>query len=93
MRSYIYSAWFLDKAAFKADQDREWVACFAIEAADAQEARKWGDVLASERGRRFTSEQFINSSVELEGDSSAADLSNLPRIRVGERASDILLGW
>ncbi|PAX06527.1 hypothetical protein [Sphingomonas lenta] len=93
MNAYIYSAWFLDTAAHEADQDREWVACIGIAASSPDEAQRWGDILAQERSHRVLGDQFIRSSVELESDSDASDISDLPRIGAGDRASDALIGW
>ena len=93
MNSFIYSVWFLNSEALEEDQDREWVACIAIAAASAEEAQQWGDVLAHERGRRVPTDTFVSSSVELESDGPTPATSILPRIRVGEKARDALIGW
>lgn len=93
MNPYIYSAWFLDTAADEADQGREWVACIGISASTPDDARRWGDILAHERSSRVSGDQFIRSSVELESESGASDISGLPRVSVGDRVSDAFLGW
>ena len=92
MDRFIYSVWFLDTLAHDEDQDREWVACIGIEARTAEEAQQWGDVLAHERGLRFPSETFVRSSIELESETTAADISTLPSISVGQIATDALNG-
>ena len=94
MADFIYSAWFLNRAAHPTDQDREWIACIAIEAEKADAAQKWGDVLAVEYSARHGDETFLRSSVELQGaNESISDLTGLPRIKVGELASDAVIGW
>ena len=93
MGRFIYSVWFLDTAAFPDDQDREWVACLSIEAANAQQAQEWGDELARDRVKRIPDEIFVSSSVELERVGSNEDMRSVPRIALGQRPSDQELGW
>ena len=61
MSEYLYSAWFVDKAALPDDQDREWVACILIHAASAEAARSWGDSLAQDRATLSASDRFLRS--------------------------------
>lgn len=94
MDSFIYSAWFLNTDAHEGDEDREWIACVAIQAATAVEAQKWGDTLANERSRRLPKDAFVRSSVEREAEmSGVTDCSSLPRITVGQIATDAAIGW
>jgi hypothetical protein len=94
MNSFIYNVWFLDTDAHEDDQDREWVACIGIQATTAEEAQKWGDALARERNRRFPSDIFVSSSVELESEVvGVTDWSGVPRISAGETATDAIIGW
>ena len=94
MPTFIYSAWFLNSDAIAGDQDREWVACFGIDAATMGNARDWGDVLAAGYAERRASESFMRSSIEVaEENEGLARLATLPRISVGEVASDEVIGW
>ena len=94
MDSFIYSVWFLDTEAEEGDQDREWIACFAIQAVSAVEAQSWGDRLAKDRSRRFPNDTFVRSSIEREMDVSGVDdWSNVPRIAAGQIATEATIGW
>lgn len=94
MDSFIYSVWFLNTEAHQEDQDREWIACVAIQATTAVEAQKWGDTLANERSRRLPKDAFVRSSVEREVEVSGVTVwSELPRITAGQIASDAAIGW
>ncbi|WP_043605368.1 hypothetical protein [Novosphingobium sp. Rr 2-17] len=94
MTEFLYSAWFNDFSADPTDQNREWVACIAIEADSAKDAQHWGDVISRGRAARMPKDQFVESSIELAYDALAVtDWSNLPRIHYGQSPSDQELGW
>lgn len=94
MDNFIYSVWFLDTEAVDGDQDREWIACFAIQALSAVDAQRWGDKLARDRSRRRPKDVFIRSSIERETEmSGVTDWSSTPRITVGKGATDIAIDW
>lgn len=48
MTRFLYTAWFRDTTADPDEQDYEWPAGILIEAADAEEALAWGDVLSKD---------------------------------------------
>ena len=88
MPRFLYTAWFRDDDALEDDQDREWPACFMIEAADEGRALAWGDHLAGGfAGRR--PKHFLQSHVE----TPEADASSLPVVEDGEEAGDQTIGW
>jgi len=91
MPSYVYTAWFRDELAVADDEDREWPACFVIEAPNAAEARTWGDHLAQAFSRRRGTETFVQSEVALQD--TAGALAKLPTIPVGHEATDAEIGW
>jgi hypothetical protein len=94
MDSFVYSVWFLDTEADDGDQDREWIACFAIQAVSAADAQSWGDRLARNRSRRLPKDAFVRSSVERETEmNGVTDWSSLPRITAGQSATDTTIGW
>jgi hypothetical protein len=94
MSKFLYSVWFLDTDAYGDDQDREWVACFGIEAASEKDAQRWGDTLARDRAHRHQRDTFLHSSIEPEDQvRGVTDWSSLPRIRAGEAVSDDVIGW
>ncbi|WP_043606148.1 hypothetical protein [Novosphingobium sp. Rr 2-17] len=94
MTEFLYSAWFTDLCTDPTDQDREWVACIAIEATSAKDAQHWGDVISHDRAARLKKDRFVESSVELASDALAVtDWSSLPRIHYGQSPSDQEVGW
>lgn len=94
MGSFIYSVWFLNTDAHEGDEDREWIACVAIQAATAVDAQKWGDTLANERSRCLPKDAFVRSSVEPEAEMSGiTDCSSLPRITAGQMPTEAAIGW
>ncbi|WP_033927155.1 hypothetical protein [Sphingomonas sp. 35-24ZXX] len=94
MDSFIYNVWFFDTEAHEGDQDREWIACFAIQAITAQEAQSWGDRLAKDRSRRFPKDTFVRSSEVRQTEvNDVTDWSSIPRITAGQSATDTAIGW
>lgn len=94
MTEFLYSVWFTDLSVDPTDQDREWVACIAIEAASATDAQHWGDVISRDRAARLPKDQFVESSVELVSDVSAVThWPSLLRIHYGQSPSDQEVGW
>lgn len=89
---YIYTVWFEDPSLPLNDQDREWPACFVIEAADAQEALAWGDHLASSYSSR-SRQPFLSSSVEPFDSADLPGKETLPSIAAGSGAADSEIGW
>lgn len=89
---FLYSVWFRNEQAPVDDEDREWVACFLIDAATDVDARSWGDHLAKAYSSRKVSEVFLSSEVET-ASTPDGDLSTLPIVPVGHEASDQEIGW
>ena len=86
---YLYTAWFQDQLAQPADQDREWPACFVVEADTAEEARRCGNHLSLSFSRRRVTEKFLRSSVEV----VSQNLGALPLVLDGQEVSDEEVGW
>lgn len=91
MPGFLYTVWFRDELAAADDQDREWPACFVVEARNASEAHAWGDHLARRFGSRRPSETFLHS--EIEAQEAAGASSQLPVVAVGYEATDAEIGW
>ena len=93
MEKYPYTVWFDDPALPVDDQDKEWCACFFIEAGSAEEAKHWGDLIAAAYVSEFGRLRVIRSNV----DNSAAwlGLNNdaTPTIRIGHLPSRNEIGW
>lgn len=47
MEQFLYTVWLQDHGLLPEDQDHEYPACLLIEAHDLNEAKEWGDFLAS----------------------------------------------
>lgn len=89
MPDYQYVAWFRDHTLASDEQDYEWPACFVIEAADAAEARRWGDHLASDYSRSREGREFLRSDL----DPDHWEDGQATRIKTGEDPTDELIGW
>jgi hypothetical protein len=89
MPQFLYTAWFLDRTAAPDDEDREWPACFIVDAPDENQALQWGDQLASDFSARRGTEQFLTSSIEAPSDGSGS----LPIVPFGSMATDEEIGW
>lgn len=89
---YLYSAWFRNELAPLDDEDREWVACFIVEADTEESARSWGDHLAAAYSKRKVSETHLSSHVE-SASTAQGDLSTLPVVSFGYESSDEEIGW
>jgi hypothetical protein len=90
MPRYLFTVWFRDELAADDDQDREWPACFVIDASSAQDALAWGNHLARSFSARRESESFLRSGVE-ERIEPAQD--TLPLVVAGHEAGDGEIGW
>jgi hypothetical protein len=90
--SYLYTASFLDQSAQSEDQDREWLACFIVEAGTACEARNWGDHLAKGFAARKGSVKFTSSILEI-AKLADAKVASLPRVLAGVEVLDEHIGW
>ena len=88
VKRYLYSVWFEDPKLPPDDQDREWVACFVVEASTEREAQAFGDSLAKARSDR-AGEPLVSSAVVPAGDNTRG----LPLVVVGSQVSDEQLGW
>lgn len=89
---YVYTVWFRDVSAAVDDQDREWPACFVVEADQGESARQWGDHLA----RNYALSRgcdFISSEAELTDRSDLPGIEKLPLVQYGAEASDDEIGW
>lgn len=92
MERFLYIAWFRNLQASEDDQNREWPACFMVEASDIDEALCWGNHLALQFSIRHNTESFLWSSIEAEAEADS-DTSKLPRVCTGETPSDDYIGW
>lgn len=95
MEKFIYAVWFRDTNMLPDEEDYEWVACIAIEAANMKEAQEWGDHLSKNMTTRNSNEIFLWSEVGKPEDPLyvGTDVSRLPSIKYGEEASDKFIGW
>ncbi|HEV7919540.1 MAG TPA: hypothetical protein VGR02_01990 [Thermoanaerobaculia bacterium] len=89
MGRFLYTAWFRDLTAEPDDEDREWPACFIVEASDGAQAQAWGDQLAQAFSARRRTEQYLESQIEPSADEDAS----LPIVSVGCLADDSEIGW
>lgn len=95
MTQFLYVAWFRGLDFDPSDPNYEWPACILVEAASAEAARAWGDVLAQDRAGRYPGEPFLYSYIDeswSEGGDDAA-ITIVPRVSDGEMASDDKIGW
>ena len=91
MTMYFYLVWIFDPTATWDDEDREWSACFFVDAPSSELARQWGDHLATGYCQR-NGEQFIRSLIERD-DVDPSDAHPPPVIRFGYEAPDDEIGW
>lgn len=92
----MYSVWFRDELAEPEDEDREWVACFDIEADTPDLAKSWGDHLANAFCSRHLENVFLWSGVRSPDDPYWEGVDPrfvLPLVRYGEEVSDEYIGW
>ncbi|MBK9263142.1 MAG: hypothetical protein IPM54_25475 [Polyangiaceae bacterium] len=90
MKRYLYVVWFRNTDMPPDDQDYEWPACFLVEALAANDALSWGDQLATDYSKRRGTEVFLKSYLDVDAE---GDLSQLPVVQVGYKASDEEIGW
>jgi hypothetical protein len=86
---YLYSAWFQDDSLSPGEQDHQWPACIIISGGSSEQALRWGDHLAQSYALRTARCVFLHSSVS----PPTGDCQSLPRVAVGQEASDDALGW
>jgi len=90
MASYVFTAWFRNLEALPDDQDYEWPACFIIDSEDPESALVWGKHLAKNFSSRHSKEEFLSAGVEV---ATTQDITQLPRVRVGDEVDDEYIGW
>lgn len=92
-QAYEYVAWIRDNSLAEGDPDREWPAVFIVTAGTAAEAQAWGDHLAQARFSPGESEELIRSVIGPVGESSSANLSDVPVVPHGYEATAAEIGW
>jgi hypothetical protein len=90
MTRFPFAAWFLDRSVPIGEQDREWVACFYVLAADAESAKNWGDTVANAYCSQRPTLQFVRSYIDNETDGWT---DATPAIAHGEMPTDEQIGW
>ena len=93
MTQFIYVAWFRNLDFDPPDPNHEWPACILVEAASAEAAREWGDVLAQNRARQWPREPFLYSYIDDSWREGVDDVEAVPKVIDGEMASDEKIGW
>ena len=93
LKQFGYSVWLIDNTLPSDHQDREWVACFVINAENKEAGQYWGDHLARSYCSRNTHNNFLNSSIEPIKEWKRFDLQSMPVVDHGEEASDEFIGW
>lgn len=89
---YMYTAWLCNPRLPTEDQDREWPACFLVDAVDGASAQRWGDFFALRWASRH-GEPFLWSKAELVAQPVSDELQRLPIVPDGREATDEEIGW
>lgn len=89
---YVYTVWFRNQRLASDDPDRDWPACFLIEAPDESAAQGWGDHLAV-RYASGRGEDRVSSTVEPLAASKLRGAHDLPQVAYGHEANDDEIGW
>ena len=89
MSNYVYVCWFRDHTLLPEDQDYEGPACILISADSDSAALSWGDHLAARYCREHEKMEYLRSYIDPEPYRG----EDLPRVAVGEEASDKFIGW
>lgn len=82
--------WFKDASEPPDEQDHEWPACIFIAATDETDAQRWGDYLAARFCRSHPNNEFLHSYIDRD---ASGCLDQVPRIQVGDEATDEVIGW
>jgi len=90
---FVYTVWFRDTSLSPDDQDFEWPACIVIEADSLADSTEWGDHLSRRFAADRPNERIVRSESEVIESYADLDLTSAPRIKYGQEASDVELGW
>ncbi len=89
---YVYTVWLQNPELKIDDPEREWPACWLIEASTELDAKEWSDQIAKKYSVA-RKQIFLNSKIELASISELPGLDQLPRLEAGVPAADSEIGW
>lgn len=90
MTRFPFIVRILDRSMPPDEQDREWVACFYVLAADAEAAKRWGDTVANAYCSERPNLQLIGSCID---DRTDGWTDSAPTVAYGDMPTDDQLGW
>jgi len=93
MIQYMYTVWLRDRLADKNEQDYEYPVCIIIEAENETLAKQWGDKLSSDFSNRYHENEILKSKIEDIDKYKNQELTSVPLIKYGYKATDEEIGW